>query len=188
MLVWDPVSERNLPFGTLKTAALGLYHQSIICLSAYDTSQTNQRRSTIPDHAVCVHCSRFYSNAHFNLVKVFDLLYLNGVSLHQKSLKFRKRNLRACIKEIPGRIEFTAEFEGKTAKDVRQKMDEVMASRGEGLVIKHPDSEYILNGRNKDWIKVKPEYMVNQSRHPISFTLTVLLGQYGRDRGRVSSR
>ena len=22
MLVWDPVSERNLPFGTLKTAAL----------------------------------------------------------------------------------------------------------------------------------------------------------------------
>lgn len=24
MLVWDPVSERNLPFGTLKTAALGM--------------------------------------------------------------------------------------------------------------------------------------------------------------------
>jgi len=23
MLVWDPVTERNLPFGTLKTAALG---------------------------------------------------------------------------------------------------------------------------------------------------------------------
>jgi hypothetical protein len=23
MLVWDPVSERNLPFGTLKSAALG---------------------------------------------------------------------------------------------------------------------------------------------------------------------
>lgn len=26
MLVWDPVSERNLPFGTLKTAALGMLH------------------------------------------------------------------------------------------------------------------------------------------------------------------
>ena len=35
-----------------------------------------------------------------------------------------------------------------------------MANRGEGLVMKHPDSEYVLNGRNKDWIKVKPEYMV----------------------------
>ena len=29
MLVWDPVSERNLPFGTLKTAALGVYPQSL---------------------------------------------------------------------------------------------------------------------------------------------------------------
>lgn len=35
-----------------------------------------------------------------------------------------------------------------------------MNDRGEGLVMKHPDSEYVLNGRNKDWIKVKPEYMV----------------------------
>ena len=28
MLVWDPVSERNLPFGTLKTAALGMFYQA----------------------------------------------------------------------------------------------------------------------------------------------------------------
>lgn len=62
--------------------------------------------------------------------------------------------MRAYIKEITGRIEFAVEYEGKTAKDVRQRMDEVIASRGEGLVIKHPDSEYVLNGRNKDWIKV----------------------------------
>ena len=93
-------------------------------------------------------------------VKVFDLLYLNGMSLHKKSLKFRKRNLRACIQPVPGRLEFVVEFEGKTAKDVRQRMDEVMEARGEGLILKHPESEYTLNGRNKDWIKVKPEYMV----------------------------
>ena len=46
------------------------------------------------------------------------------------------------------------EFVGKTAQDVRKRMEEVMASRGEGLVLKHPESEYVLNGRNKDWIKV----------------------------------
>lgn len=28
MLVWDPVSGRNLPFGTLKTAALGMFLSS----------------------------------------------------------------------------------------------------------------------------------------------------------------
>lgn len=77
------------------------------------------------------------------------------MSLLHKSLKFRKRNLRACLKEVQGRIEFTVEYEGRTAKDVRKRMDDIVAMRGEGLVIKHPDSEYVLNGRNKDWIKVE---------------------------------
>ncbi|KAI6167470.1 ATP dependent DNA ligase domain-containing protein [Pisolithus thermaeus] len=146
MLVWDPISERLLPFGYLKTAALDKSKEEL-----------NPRPC----------------------LKVFDLLYLNGMSLHKKSLKFRKRNLRACIKEIPGRIEFTTEFEGRTAKDVRQRMDEIMAARGEGLILKHPDSEYILNGRNKDWIKVKPEYMDN-----LGETVDVLVvgGNYGTGR------
>lgn len=70
------------------------------------------------------------------------------------------------------------EYQGKTANDVRERMEVVMEARGEGLILKHPDGEYILNGRNKDWIKVgwdmhrlrdpqlisrpkvKPEYMV----------------------------
>jgi len=188
MLVWDPISERNLPFGTLKTAALGWYLQLASCPSAYGASQINRRRNTILGHAVRFYCFSIHKNSHSNPDKVFDLLYLNGMSLHQRSLKFRKRNLRACIKEVPGRLEFTVEFEGKTAKDVREKMNEIIASRGEGLVIKHPDSEYTLNGRNKDWIKVKPEYMVGSLMHSISFMLIVLSGQYGRDGGCASSR
>lgn len=95
-----------------------------------------------------------YKYSHALLVKVFDLLYLNGQSLLQKSLKFRKRNLKACITEVKGRLELVTEYEGKTAQDVRQRMEDIMNDRGEGLVIKHPDSEYVLNGRNKDWIKV----------------------------------
>lgn len=92
---------------------------------------------------------------HFSIsVKVFDLLYLNGQSLIHKSTKFRKRNLRSCIKEIQGRLEFVVDFEARTAKDVRKKMEDIMAARGEGLVMKHPDAGYVLNGRNKDWIKV----------------------------------
>jgi len=89
-----------------------------------------------------------------NPVKVFDLLYLNGQSLLHKSCKFRKRNLRTCFTEKQGRIEFVTEYQGKTAKDVRERMEVVMEARGEGLILKHPDGEYVLNGRNKDWIKV----------------------------------
>src|SRR5260370_19039572 len=87
-------------------------------------------------------------------VEVFDLLYLNGQPLLNKSTKFRKRNLKACIKGIQGRIELVTEFEARTAMDVRKRMEDIMAARGEGLVMKHPDAGYILNGRNRDWIKV----------------------------------
>lgn len=62
--------------------------------------------------------------------------------------------MRNCIKEIAGRIEYAVEYKGRTAKDIRERMDDVMAARGEGLVIKHPLSKYVLNGRNMDWIKV----------------------------------
>lgn len=137
MLVWDPVSERNLPFGTLKTAAL-------------DKSKKEHNPRPCCRPFVCTLCAR----ADLVAVKVFDLLFLNGMSLLHKSLKFRKRNLKACIRPVKGRLEFTTEKEGKTAEDVRAEMDIIMANRGEGLVMKHPDSEYTLNGRNKDWIKV----------------------------------
>ncbi|KAI0091679.1 DNA ligase 4 [Irpex rosettiformis] len=153
MLVWDPVSERNLPFGRLKTAALDK------------------------------------SKAEFNprpCFKVFDLLYLNGMSLSRRSLKVRKKNLKSCISPIKGRIELATEFEGKTAQDVRSRMEEIIAQKGEGLVIKHPDSEYVLNGRNKDWIKVKPEYMDSMGE---TVDVLIVAGNYGTGRrsGGVST-
>ncbi|KAE9399995.1 DNA ligase 4 [Gymnopus androsaceus JB14] len=143
MLVWDPVSERNLPFGTLKTAALD------------KSKKENNPRPCF---------------------KIFDMLYLNGQSLLHKTTSFRKKNMRSCMKEIKGRIEFAVEYKGKTAKDVRMRMDEVMAQRGEGLVIKHPLSKYILNGRNADWIKVKPEYMEGMGE---TVDVLVVAGNYG---------
>ncbi|KAG6886219.1 DNA ligase (ATP) [Termitomyces sp. T159_Od127] len=143
MLVWDPISERNLPFGTLKTAAL---------------DRSKKEHNPRP------------------CFKVFDLLYLNGQSLLERSTVFRKKNLRSCLKEIKGRIEFAVEYKGKTAKAIRERMDEVMAARGEGLVIKHPQAKYVLNGRNMDWIKVKPEYMDNMGE---TVDVLVVAGNYG---------
>ena len=67
------------------------------------------------------------------------------------------------IKEIQGRIEYTTEFKVKTAKEVRERMDAVMAERGEGLVMKHPMSQYVLNGRNSDWIKVHRLFFLAKS-------------------------
>lgn len=62
--------------------------------------------------------------------------------------------MRHCLKEIPGRIEYATEFMGTSVQDIRDRMEEIMEARGEGLVIKHPKAKYVLNGRNQDWIKV----------------------------------
>lgn len=94
------------------------------------------------------------TRSHFLSVKIFDLLYLNGMSLINKSVAFRKRNLRACVEEVKGRMEFIEEQEGNTITDVRKRLETIMEARGEGLILKHPRSAYVLNGRNKDWIKV----------------------------------
>ncbi|KAG5353805.1 hypothetical protein C0989_001922 [Termitomyces sp. Mn162] len=162
MLVWDPISERNLPFGTLKSAALGIVPSLLIHYHLINSSLRQVEERAQPSSVL--------------EVKVFDLLYLNGQSLLDRSTTFRKKNMRSCLKEITGRIEFAVEYKGKTAKDIRERMDEVMAERGEGLVIKHPLAKYVLNGRNMDWIKVKPEYMDNMGE---TVDVLVVGGNYG---------
>ncbi|PPQ67701.1 hypothetical protein CVT24_002757 [Panaeolus cyanescens] len=165
MLVWDPVSERNLPFGTLKTAALGEIRRQLADSNQLTLSEDKSKKE---------------DNAR-PCFKVFDLLYLNGRSLIEMSTKSRKTNLKSCFKPIPGRFEFAAEYMGSTAKDIRERMDEVMNNQGEGLVIKHPKAKYVLNGRNLDWIKVKPEYMDNMGE---TVDVLVVAGNYGtRKRG-----
>ena len=77
----------------------------------------------------------FFIDLTCSAVKVFDILYFNGKSLLHKSCKSRKRFLRDWVYEIQGRIEFVTEYEGKPAQDIRQRMDDVMNARGEGLVI-----------------------------------------------------
>lgn len=95
---------------------------------------------------------------------------INGKSLIDRSTVSRKENMRHTVIEVKGHFEYASEWIGKTSKDVRERMEEVMNARyksftafdhlihhirrGEGLVIKHMKARYILNGRNEDWIKV----------------------------------
>lgn len=120
MLVWDPVTERHLPFGSLKTAAL-------------DKSQKELR-----PRPCC-----WFSSLSFDLlvdnaaVKIFDILSLNGVSLVSKTLRIRKGLMRKHVSEVQGRIEYVQEFIGKTAKDVRMRMDEIIENKSVHLVVEN---------------------------------------------------
>lgn len=63
------------------------------------------------------------------LVKVFDILFLNGRSLIKYALHVRKKLLRQWITEIKGRIEFATETEGENAKDIRASLDRILEER-----------------------------------------------------------
>ena len=81
-----------------------------------------------------------------------------------RSLKFRKRNLRAYVKEIKGRLEFVTEFEGTTIADVRKHLEDIVESRGEGLVLKHPNSQYVLGGRESTSLSGREESLLRGLR------------------------
>lgn len=121
----------------------------------------------------------------FPAVKVFDLLFLNGKSLTHESLAYRRRNLKRVFNPLEGRLEVVSQKAATTTADVQKLLRDVIESRfvpfsclfslfthgfrGEGLILKHPNSIYVLNGRLDHWIKIKPEYMVSHLQVSESF-------------------
>jgi DNA ligase-4 len=62
-------------------------------------------------------------------VKVFDILLINGKTLLERSTEGRQKNLHNTVNEIKGRLEFATSWRGRTAKDIRDKMEQIMAAR-----------------------------------------------------------
>ncbi|KLT43549.1 ATP-dependent DNA ligase [Cutaneotrichosporon oleaginosum] len=158
MMVWDPILEKYLAFGTLKTAASDRVADDISPRPCF---------------------------------KVFDILYLNDRCLTGARLSERKRLLKSGrifrdIDDYRGRIEFVDEERGKTGKDIRATLERILESKGEGIVVKRADSQYVTNSRASDWVKVKPEYADQMGEN---LDLLVLGGWWGKGgrTGKISS-
>lgn len=54
---------------------------------------------------------------------------MNGTSLLDKKLTERKKLARKIIKESRGRVEFSFEEQGNTAKDIHDALNKVMEER-----------------------------------------------------------
>jgi len=129
MITWDPEQDAMVPFGTLKTAALSEQRNPF--------SNTGERP----------------------LLRVFDILFLNGTPLTNYTLRDRRKALEASVKSIHRRLEIHSYQEAHSASEIEPLLRKVVAEASEGLVLKNPRSPYRLNDRNDDWLKVKPEYM-----------------------------
>lgn len=120
------------------------------------------------------------------LLRVFDILYLNGRDLTRYTLRDRRNALQKALRPVARRFEIHPYEEATTAAEVEASLRKVVAEASEGLVLKNPRSPYRLNERHDDWMKVKPEYMTEFGE---SLDLIIVGGYYGSGRrgGALSS-
>lgn len=152
MITWDPEKGVMVAFGTLKTAALG------------------QQRNVFDDKGMRP------------VFRVFDCLYLNDTDITGHSLRDRRGALEAVITDVHERIEIhkseEVEYDPETsAQKIEAELRKVIEERGEGLVLKNPNSTYRMNERNDNWMKVKPEYMMEFGE---SLDCLIIGGYYGQ--------
>ena len=127
-----------------------------------------------------------YSQGDRPLFKVFDILYLNDKLLTGYTLRDRRRALLGAVKDVPRRLEIHGFEEAQEVSEIETRLRIVIQDSSEGLVLKNPRSAYNLNERNDDWIKVKPEYMMEFGEN---LDCCVIGGYYGSGRrgGMLSS-
>ncbi|KAG9238009.1 putative DNA ligase 4 [Amylocarpus encephaloides] len=156
MITWDPETDKIVAFGTLKTAAL--------------SEQKNP----------------FQGTGIRPLFRVFDCLFLNDQNITQYILKDRRKALESAVKNVYRRLEVHKYQIAEKSSDIEPALRQIVAEASEGLVLKNPQSRYQLNSRNHDWMKVKPEYMLDFGE---SLDCVVIGGYYGSGRrgGGLSS-
>lgn len=85
---------------------------------------------------------------------IFDILFLNGKSLMDKSLRERKEILKKVIE--PGKVMSVDEQLETTKLDELQKYYDLAKSKGlEGIVVKTPEDTYHPGARSYSWVKYK---------------------------------
>ncbi|KAI1206594.1 ATP-dependent DNA ligase [Annulohypoxylon truncatum] len=147
MIVWDPELDKVLKFGTLKTAALA--------------GQKNPHDDNAPRP----------------VLRVFDILYLNGQPLTQYTLRDRRKALEKAVLGVPYRLEIHKYDTATSAEVIEPMLRKIVSDASEGLVMKNPRSMYSLADRSDNWIKVKPEYM---SGFGESVEVVIIGGYYGQ--------
>ncbi|CAK9440496.1 uncharacterized protein LODBEIA_P45850 [Lodderomyces beijingensis] len=135
MVAYDYKRQAILPFGTLKSSAM----------------QESVRQFTTID--------QYEQQTSYPYYIVFDILYLNGKDLTNYPLFFRKDILSRIINPVRHRFEVLDARLGSDTGDIERALREVITSRSEGLLLKHTQSKYGIGLRNRDWVKVKPEYL-----------------------------
>ncbi|KAF8641246.1 hypothetical protein AX17_000880 [Amanita inopinata Kibby_2008] len=110
----------------------------------------------------------------------FDLLYFNGESLLQKTLRERREFLRQHFNIVPGEFDFAKASDCETTEEIQSFLEESVKDGCEGLMVKMLESDasyYEPSRRSVNWLKLKKDYLAGVGD---SLDLAVVGGYYGK--------
>lgn len=113
-------------------------------------------------------------------VFAFDLLFLNGEAIVEKSLRERRELLQKSFNPVEGEFTFATHMNGQELEEIQTFLDESVRASCEGLMVKMLDgaeSGYEPSKRSRNWLKIKKDYL---SGIGDSLDLVVLGAYYGR--------
>jgi DNA ligase-1 len=90
-------------------------------------------------------------------VFAFDLLFLNGEAMVEKSLRERRELLHSAFTPIEGEFQFATSMNGQEIDEIQHFLDESVKASCEGLMVKMLDgteSGYEPSKRSRNWLKV----------------------------------
>eukprot|EP01053_Blabericola_migrator_P001972 Blabericola_migrator_1__1971@NODE_1538_length_4323_cov_95_575893_g1011_i0_p1_GENE_NODE_1538_length_4323_cov_95_575893_g1011_i0NODE_1538_length_4323_cov_95_575893_g1011_i0_p1_ORF_typecomplete_len446_score64_61DNA_ligase_A_M/PF01068_21/2_4e38DNA_ligase_A_C/PF04679_15/2_8e14mRNA_cap_enzyme/PF01331_19/0_00019_NODE_1538_length_4323_cov_95_575893_g1011_i09702307 len=94
---------------------------------------------------------------------VFDVLHVksHGQSHDVLALPLLKRRellKRVITYEEPHHLEIVKSTEITKPEEIHEALEKVVIERGEGIMLKREDSQYMLGSRDAGWYKMKPEF------------------------------
>ncbi|SCU79578.1 LANO_0A06766g1_1 [Lachancea nothofagi CBS 11611] len=114
------------------------------------------------------------------LYMIFDLVYLNGVSLTRLPLHVRKEYLKAILTPVPYAVEILPGLRSEDPSAITTSLQRAIEMGSEGLILKQYSSTYDIGARNDHWVKIKPEYFED-----LGETMDLII--IGRDPGKKDS-
>ncbi|KAF2639835.1 ATP-dependent DNA ligase [Massarina eburnea CBS 473.64] len=113
-------------------------------------------------------------------VFAFDILYLNGEALVNKSLRERREHLLSAFDPIEGEFAFAKFGNTSELEEIQILLEDSVKASCEGLMVKMldgPESSYEPSRRSQNWLKVKKDYLSGVGD---SLDLVVLGAYYGK--------
>ncbi|KAF2486807.1 hypothetical protein BDY17DRAFT_292148 [Neohortaea acidophila] len=113
-------------------------------------------------------------------VFAFDLLFLNGEALVNKSLRERRDHMYDAFQEVEGEFSFAKYGNSREIEEIEILLEDSIKASCEGLMVKMLDgveSHYEPSRRSQNWLKIKKDYLSGAGD---SLDLVVLGAYYGK--------